>query len=46
MTIIHVPEMDAIYFMYNWIQFFVSMYNDTTLENDFNKELNNRGEYI
>ena len=30
----------------NWIQFFVSMYNDTTFENYFINELNDRGEYI
>jgi putative transposase len=32
--------------VYNWIQFFVSMYNDTTFENYFINELNGRGEYI
>ena len=32
--------------VYNWIQFFVSMYNDTTFENYFINELNERGEYI
>ncbi len=31
---------------YNWIQFFVSMHNDTTFENYFINELNERGEYI
>ena len=31
---------------YNWIQFFVSMYNDTTFENYFINELNEGGEYI
>ena len=30
----------------NWIQFFVSMYNDTIFENYFINELNDRGEYI
>jgi hypothetical protein len=30
----------------NWLQFFVSMYTDTTLENYFIDELNNGGEYI
>ena len=32
--------------VHNWIQFFVSMYNDTTFENYFINELNERGEYI
>jgi putative transposase len=32
--------------VHNWIQFFVSMYNDTTLENYFINELNDRSEYI
>src|SRR5215216_1083332 len=32
--------------VYNWIQFFVSMYNDTTSENYFINELNERGEYF
>ena len=32
--------------VYNWIQFFVTMYNDTTFENYFIDELNGRGEYI
>ena len=31
---------------YNWIQFFVSMYNDKTFENYFINELNEGGEYI
>ena len=30
--------------VYNWIQFFVSIYNDTTSENYFINELNERGE--
>ena len=29
--------------VHNWIQFFVSMYNDTTFENYFINELNERG---
>jgi len=33
--------------LYNWIQFFVPMYNDTTSKkNYFIKYLNERGEYI
>jgi putative transposase len=32
--------------VHNWIQFFVTMYNDTTFENYFINELNERGEYI
>ena len=32
--------------VHNWIQFFVSMYNDTIFENYFINELNDRGEYI
>jgi len=33
--------------VYNWIQFFVSMYNDTTSKkNYFINELNERCEYI
>ena len=33
--------------VYNWIQFFVSMYNDTTSKkNYFINELEERGEYI
>jgi putative transposase len=35
-----------LFHVYNWIQFFVSMYNDTTLENYFINELNERSEYI
>jgi putative transposase len=35
-----------LFHVHNLIQFFVSMYNDTTLENDFIDNLNNRGEYI
>jgi putative transposase len=35
-----------IFHVYNWIQFFVSMYNDTTFENHFINELNDRGKYI
>ena len=31
---------------YNWIQFFVSMYNDTTFENYFINELDKEAEYI
>ena len=34
-----------LFHVYNWIQFFVSMYNDTTFENYFINELNERGEY-
>jgi hypothetical protein len=34
-----------LFHVYNWIQFFVFMYNDTTFENDFINELNGRGEY-
>ena len=35
MITIHVyTKMNAIYFMYNEIQFFVSMYNDTTSTNN------------
>ena len=32
--------------VHNWIQFFVSMYNDKTFENYFINELKDRGEYI
>ena len=32
--------------VHNWIQFFVSMYNDKTFENYFINELNDRGESI
>jgi putative transposase len=35
-----------LFHVHNWIQFFVSMYNDTIFENYFIKELNERGEYI
>ena len=35
-----------LFHVYNWIQFFVSMYNDTIFENYFINELNERGEYI
>ena len=36
-----------LFHVYNWIQFFVSMYNDTTsIKNYFINELNDRGEYI
>ena len=35
-----------LFHVYNWIQFFVSMYNDTTFENYFINELNEMGEYI
>ena len=35
-----------LFHVYNWIQFFVSMYNDKTFENYFINELNERGEYI
>ena len=36
-----------LFHVYNWIQFFVSMYNDTTsIKNYFIKYLNERGEYI
>jgi hypothetical protein len=28
--------------VHNWTQFFVSMYNDTTFENDFINKLNER----
>ena len=41
------PEINALLFhVHNWIQFFVSMYNDTISENYFINELNDRGEYI
>ncbi len=33
--------------VYNWLQFFVTMYNDTIYKNNyFINELNERGEYI
>ena len=36
-----------LFHVYNWIQFFVCMYNDTTsIKNYFIKYLNERGEYI
>ena len=36
-----------LFHVYNWIQFFVSMYNDTTSKkNYFINDLNDRGEYI
>jgi putative transposase len=35
-----------LFHVYNWIQFFVSIYNDTTFENYFINELNERSEYI
>jgi putative transposase len=36
-----------LFHIYNWIQFFVSMYNDTSSrKNYFSNELNERGEYI
>ena len=35
-----------LFHVYNWIQFFVSMYNDKTFENYLINELNYRGEYI
>ena len=35
-----------LFHVYNWIQFFVSMYNDKTFEDYFINELNDRGEYI
>ena len=35
-----------LFHVHNWIQFFVSMYNDTIFENYFINELNDRGEYI
>ena len=34
-----------LFHVYNWIQFFVSMYNDTTFENYFINELNERGQF-
>jgi hypothetical protein len=33
-----------LFYVYNWIQFFVSMYNDTTFENYFINKLNGRGD--
>jgi putative transposase len=36
-----------LFHVYNWIQFFISIYNDTISErNYFINELNERGEYI
>ena len=35
-----------LFHVYHWIQFFVSMYNDTTFENYFIKYLTERGKYI
>ena len=35
-----------LFHVHNWIQFFVSMYNDTTFENYFIKYLTERGKYI
>ncbi|HJT83572.1 MAG TPA: DDE-type integrase/transposase/recombinase [Nitrososphaeraceae archaeon] len=35
-----------LFHVHNWIQFFVSMYNDTIIENYFINELNYRGEDI
>ena len=35
-----------LFHIHNWIQFFVSMYNDKTFEDYFINELNDRGEYI
>ena len=32
--------------VHNWVQFFVSMYNDTIIENYFVNELNERGEVV
>ena len=45
MTTIHVSKM-YLFHVHNWIQFFVSMYNDKTFENYLINELNDRGEYI
>ena len=37
----------TLFHVYNWIQFFVSMYNNTTSKkNYFINELDERGEYI
>ena len=33
-----------LFHVHNWIQFFVSMYNDKRFENYFIKELNDRGD--
>src|SRR5574342_269615 len=35
-----------LFHVYNWIQFFVIIYNDTTFENYFINELNERSEVI
>ncbi len=35
-----------LFLVYNWLQFFVSMYTDTTNNNDLINELNGKGEYI
>ena len=35
-----------LFHVHNWVQFFISMYNNTTFENCFVNELNERGEYI
>ena len=35
-----------LFHVHNWVQFFVSMYNDTTFENCFVNELNERGEVV
>ena len=35
-----------LFHVHNWIQFFVSIYNNKTFENYFINELNERGEYI
>ena len=35
-----------LFHVHNWVQFFISMYNNTTFENCFINELNERGEYI
>ena len=36
-----------LFHLYHWIQFFVSIYNDTIyMNNYFINELNERGEYI
>ncbi|MDR4512453.1 MAG: hypothetical protein MRJ93_12205 [Nitrososphaeraceae archaeon] len=43
MIIIHVSKKNVIYFIYNWIQFFISMYNDTIANNnhfELEKEVN------
>ena len=35
-----------LFHVHNWLQFFISMYNNTTSKNYFINELNGRGEYI